>query len=297
MSCAGLNKSVLFVALVACRPDVPHPVAPPANARSAPADVPVIDELAYYDALVARRPDVLSSDCYRALVLKPKYRERLLAGETFDAIRDATYTSEQRAFDTQWTRALQSAESAYCADHGDPGGCVAICKQACDACAPAVERAARDTVGFWPSGYPLCDFVGYQVGPRARPTGKILDWKVFFEIKDEALASFDAETYFRFTRALERAGFHGDSKIFMHVGGVRYQYNGIIIHSQSMDDARIAERVGTETLHDFIAARARGLDLATSKSPDGELDWHHYLCAQGKADIPSEGLAYVRERQ
>lgn len=291
---------IIALACVACRSERQLPIAqatttPPAGRD----DVPVIDELSYFDELVARRPELISSSCYDSLTLKPKYRQRLLAGDSVSAIRERTYTAEQRASDAQWAASLQSAELSYCSQHNNPGGCPWICKTACDVCPSSMSSTTpSDAVNVWPSGYPLCDFVGYQVGPRAEEaydhTGKIRDWKVFFELKDEALASVDAATYLRFTRELEHAGFHGDSKIMMGSGRVRYQYNDIIVHAQTPDDARIAERIGLQVFGTALAARARGLDLASTKSSDGLLDWHHYLCAEGKAGIPPEGLAFVQ---
>ena len=285
--------AILAFAL-ACRAD-----APPATIAPRDDGLPVIDELAYYDALAARRPDVLASDeCYDALALKPKYRSRVLAGERVAAIRAQTYTPAQRAFDARWAAALQAAELAYCGDHGNPGGCVAICRAPCGACPPSMTTThERDAVTAWPSGYPLCSFVGYQIGPSSRAHGKIRDWKVFFEFRDDALPSIDAAAYARFTGELANAGFHGDSKIFVGGGGrVRYQYNDVIVHAASPDDARIAERVGARVFAGALALRARGLDLASDASADGVLDWHHYLCLEGKAGIPPEGLAFVRRR-
>jgi hypothetical protein len=291
-----MRRAALCVFVFACGKPVTQPVvttAPPADV------VPVIDELAYYDALSARRPDLLASECYDALAVKPKYRDALLRrGDSVAAIRARTYDAESRAHDAKWTAAFQASELAYCAEHGGPLGCAMICKEPCDVCAsapPALE--AHGAPPFAPSGYSICNFVGYQVGPLHRATGKIRDYKVFFEIDDAHIDALTPEAYLAFTAELAKADFHGDSKISMGPGRVRYQYNDIIVHSRSPEDAAIAERVGLRVFAGIVASRARGLDLEAPKAPGGVLDWHHYLCAEGKAGIPAEGLAYVRGKR
>ena len=255
---------------------------------------PIIDELAYFDELTAKRPDVIATDCYDALTLKPKYRDALLREhDGVAAIRARVSTGELRARDAAWVASMQAAELAFCAEHGNTRGCVQACASPCAACpATPLALSARANGDVAPSGYPLCDFVGYQVGEQQRSRGTIRDWKVFFELRDDYTEALTPRLYLDFSEALAREGFHGDSKMFMHSGRVRFSYNGVIVHASSPDDARIAERVGLRVLGPLVVARARGLDLVTTT---GEvLDWHHYLCAHGKEGIPPDGLAFVR---
>jgi hypothetical protein len=285
-------KRLPLLLLCACRTE-PAPVARVSAAPSATVAPPIIDELAYFDELTAKRPDVIANDCYDALTLKPKYRDALLRDhDSVAAIHARASTNELRARDDAWARSMQTAELAFCAEHGNSRGCVQACASPCAACpATPLALSAEATGDVAPSGYSLCDFVGYQVGQQKRARGTIRDWKVFFELRDDYTEVLTPRMYLDFSEALAREGFHGDSKMFMHSGRVRFSYNGVIIHASSPDDARIAERVGLRVLGSLVVARARGLDLMTDA---GELDWHHYLCAHGKDGIPPEGLAFVR---
>ncbi len=277
----------------ACRTE-PAPVhVSVAPSASTATTTPVIDELAYFDELGAKRPDVIANDCYDALTLKPKYRDALLhQHDSVAAIHARASTDDLRRRDAAWIASMQAAELAFCDEHGNTRGCVQACASPCSACPEApLALSARSNGGVAPSGYPLCDFVGYQVGEQQRARGTIRDWKVFFELRDDYTETLTPRMYLDFSEALAREGFHGDSKMFMHVGRVRFSYNGVIVHAASPDDARIAERVGLRVLGSLVVARARGLDLMTDA---GELDWHHYLCAHGKDGIPPEGLAFVR---
>jgi len=305
----GPIRFLLFALLVgnaACRSKPPAPSSTATEAggeSSAGAVVPIIEELAYFAELQAKRPDLLTGPgCYDALVLKPRYRQRLLGGsETFDSIRRDTYSPTEVAADHAWVNSLQEAELAYCRDTGNPGGCGDLCRLPCDACPDAgnVASTSNASVPVWPAGYPLCNFVGYFIGRKRRDrydtTGKIVSYKVFFEFKEDFTKTLTPSAYLEFSRALAEAGYEGDSKISVGDGRVRYQYNDIIVHGHSPANAKLAERIGLAHFGAALAGHARGLDLISAHT-GSELDWHHYLCAEGISGLSDEALAFVRHQ-
>ncbi|HEY6463016.1 MAG TPA: hypothetical protein VIY73_22760, partial [Polyangiaceae bacterium] len=186
--------------------------ASPSDAGS----IPRIDEVAYYQALQSQRPDltVTASSCYDALVLKQTFRSQLLQpGVSLQSIIDANDTTAQAAGDDSWIAAQQQAEVDFC-QASPVAGCSRICTAACGTC-PSGGFAANGASlpPYYPSGYGLCDFVGYEEGPYASIyDASGLDYKVFFEFTDVEAALTPA-LFQQYSSMLAQAGYFGDAKI------------------------------------------------------------------------------------
>jgi hypothetical protein len=266
--------------------------------------VPRIDELGYLSELRRSRPELLTdAECYRSLVLKPRFRPRLLGGtDTYDSIEAAEFSPDARAADLAWLRAHERREVAFC-ETTPVGGCKNICLHDCGACpAEGIPPNAGPRPAVFPSGYPLCGFVGYAEnsgtgGTIFDPSGVVLDWKVFFELKDDFATTLSPERLVAFADRLAAAGFRGDAKIPtdpMLPGQERFQYNDVIIHGHSPDDARIAERVGLAFFGVALAGHGRGLDVGSPPDAHGALDWHHFLCQGDLGVLSDEAMRFVR---
>jgi hypothetical protein len=202
---------------------------------------------------------------WHALVVRPRYRERLASGaDTYETLVAREYTDADRASDASWTRALRVAQQAF---------------------VPTATVA--------PAGYDLRAYVGYRVGPPIpTPAGPVLDYKVFFEF-DDFRASLSPERYAGFVARLDEVGFHGDSKIDLRPGRVRFQYNDLIVHAPSIRMAACAEATGRAYFEDEIAHVGRGVDVRVGGRPT---DWHHFLLSGRYDDLPIEARDFVEYR-
>jgi hypothetical protein len=263
--------------------------------------VPRVNEVTFYSELASKRPDLLAyppdggsgtaSLCYQSMILAPNYRGELLDGGASvlpSAIE--VESSADRAADDSWIAEEQSDELAYCAMHPG-GGCSAICASGgCTACPDAsVGSKTAPLAPYWVSGYGLCAFVGYEVGPDVPIYDEDgLVWLVYFtfESLDEDLTPALMHSY---AEALACSGYQGDFKILTDPAlpqQGRYQYNDIIVHGHSEHDAELAEAIGLNLFvsrgKTLLAATGRGLDVHNVQVGAYEqyLVWAEYLCAE-----------------
>jgi hypothetical protein len=280
-----------------------------AKKTAAADDVPKVDELDYFQKLLARRPALLENEstCYLSSVLKPRYRAALLeGGSDYPAIVAKHYEAKDQAEDRAWIAAHQQAEVELCQRNAGASGCDKICLASCSACPDAGLSGATTgaSLGVYPSGYSLCNFVGYSTssglrgGARYDPSGIIDAWKVFFEFRDDFRTTLTPARYFEFSNRLAAAGFRGDSKIFTNPAAperFRFQYNNLIIHAHSPKDAKLAEKIGLEFFGAALEGRGRGVDVGP---PASTVDWHHFLCAEkgNLSRLSDEARDFVRFR-
>jgi hypothetical protein len=258
-----------------------------------------IDELAYYDALAQRRPDLLTDTkllgtCYQALTLRPSLRARLLGGsETPHQIEVSLADPAEDAADSAWVEAQERAELALCAS-AFGGGCSRLCANpsGCPACPPGgVPNPGPGDGGSPPpfvvSGYPLCAYAGYSEGPL----GPGFDWKLLFELNDYR-NTLSPERFQEFSRQLAMAGYQGDAKTPLFPGWARFQYNTLIVHARTRADAAVAEQVAFRFFGAEILGYGRGTDVSR---PSGGVDWHDFLCQSGAdlSSLPADLQAFI----
>jgi hypothetical protein len=232
---------------------------------------PALDEPAYLAELQAQRPDLVvqhqgsvRDPAWQALVIRPRFRAELLAGNdrTYETIVAREYTDAERASDASWAQSLRDAELAF-----DP-----------------TDRVAR-------GGYDTRAYASYRQGDAARDADGF-DYKAFFELADFH-TSLSAARYAGFAERLGAVGFRGDSKIDLRPGAVRFEYNDVIVHAPSIDLARCAEAVGIAWFGAAIEHIARGVDPPPAGKP---LDWHHFLLTGGFGQLPAAVRDFVQYR-
>jgi hypothetical protein len=258
-----------------------------------PGGVPRIDQITFRKALQKLRPDLAddTKKCAINIVAKRRYRSRILSGgETLGSIIQAEYTDAERQADAEWIDAQQQAERSYCVDSTSPQ-CAAMCSDPCGACdAGPVSPSAPES--FRVGGYKLCQFVGYAAGPL----GHIYDddgltWKVFFEF-GHYVDSLTVDSYVEFSRELAEAGVWADSKIEMAAGLERFQFNDVIVHAHSAQDAIAAEAIGLRLFGSALSGYSRGQDQRVS--PTVSYDWTQLLCNDGYQQLDAASLAFIQ---
>jgi hypothetical protein len=236
-------------------------------------DVEVLDATAWLAALQSHRPELVAQHVgriddpgWQALVIRPQHRAELLGSSaTYATVVEREYDAVERVVDLDWAQQQRDAQRAH---------------------APtATLRAA---------GYPPQAYVGYRVGPEvALRDERGLSYKVFFELEDFR-TSLAPDLYLGFSRALEEAGFVGDSKLSLRPGQLRFQYNNVIVHAPSMAMAECAEATGLAYFSGQLLHVARGVDVWA----DGRgLDWHHFLLTGRFGGLPAEVQAFVQHRE
>lgn len=242
-----------------------------ACALSAVAAAPglVLDATDWLETLRAGRPELVTQHdggiddpAWQALVIRPRYRDELLGSETtYEGLVARDYSAAQRSSDAAWAERLRDA-----------------------------QRSLPATPTLRPAGYPIEAYVGYRVGPKGPLVDPIgVTYKVFFEL-DDFQTALAPDRYVAFSRALEQAGFVGDSKIDLRPGQVRFQYNNVIVHAPSVEMAECAEAIGLAYFGGQVLHVARGVDA------DG-LDWHHFLLTGRFGQLPPQVRAFVHHRE
>jgi hypothetical protein len=229
------------------------------------SSIPRIDELTYWKQLISSG---IRQDLHDGLMLKPQYRAEYLSQRmSVDEIKQRHYLDNQREVDQRWALSHQSA-----------------------------ERAFSESGGVQISGYNINQFVGYRSGAGRFVDSDGICYKVFFDFVD-APRDLTPALYLEFVHALADAGFVGDSKVPMVAGWVRFNYNDIIVHAGSPDNARIAERVGLNLFNSRLAHHGRGLDIMQEKSGERwtqPIDWHHFLAVNTELSrLSPRALSYV----
>jgi hypothetical protein len=162
---------------------------------------------------------------------------------------------------------------------------------------PANPQATAELAkfGFYPGFYNPQFFSSYQVGPAAvpwfKPDGYV--YKVFFEFTNPQ-QDLTPQRYNEFSRRLWVAGFHGDSKIPMLKGWIRFTWNNIIVHAPTTADALIAEQVGLNYFAPLLSSYSRGVDVANSLTGGQTTDWPDFLCTVDPRLLPSTVLQYLK---
>jgi hypothetical protein len=271
------------------------------------------DEVEYWHELDLKRSDLMSdsSTCYSALTLKPQYRNQLLSGyQTPQGLINQNYTDIEKQADLNWIQDQQSGLinkgtellALLAQDGFNVSGLSANDPTNLPFQTAMYSGLKLGVLNYAPAGYPLNGFVGYTVGAGAITDDRGLDYKVFLEFGDSQVDLFP-RIYQDFSEALSNAGFHGDSKTptdplipFQN----RFQYNNVIIHSHSIQDAEIAERVALDIFGTNIVHMSRGVDVL--KKADGTYivpgitqgyDWHHFLCTGKFSLLPTDVRQYV----
>lgn len=229
------------------------------HAACATPTAPTLDQQAYYEQLVSRRPELMvrhgesvRDPAWQALVIRPAYREEILStAATYQSILEREFTADLRTSDAAWASSLRDGQKRH-----------------------------PPTSTLDAAGYPIDVYVGYRIGRRPMPRDADgYTFKAFLELADFQ-GSLTPERYLGFSEALERAGFQGDSKIDLRPGQVRFQYNNVIVHAPSAAMAQCAETVGLAFFAGEIAHIARGVDAAPGPG-ETATDWHHYLLRGG----------------
>jgi len=230
---------------------------------------PPLDQVAWLDTLIARRPTLMmqhvgttSDPAWQALVIRPALRERLVgsATETYQTLVTAEYTEAQKVSDRVWSTAMQAARFP-----------------------PTPTLTWNSNAGD----------VGFRVG-AAGSLGLDQGYapKVFFEFIDFDTA-LTPERVWGFAQRLEQVGFTGASKFTIPAEVLRFQYNNLIVYAPTIALGQCAEATGLEWFAGEIAHIGRGVD--------GELygrsvDWHHFLLGGGFATLPEPFQDYVKYR-
>jgi hypothetical protein len=249
-----------------------------------------VDQLTYLRNLADRRPDLLKDPQigYQAMMLRPAYRAELLStSETPASLVAAHYTQSMRDLDAAWVGSQQAAEQALAAD----------IQRALDNAGVPDRPAVLARFPVKAAAYNIKDYVGYF--PNAG--GKIWDshnlvWLVYFCFHD-AQTGFTPDHFRGYMQALAAAGFHGDAKIPVLPGQVRFQYNNLIVHAHSEVDARLAEKIGLDYFGASLSCTGRGLDVGDPNRTNGEngVVWSTYLLNGGTLDqLPAAAAAYVQ---
>jgi hypothetical protein len=271
------------------------------------------DEVQYWRILDQKRPELLAdpATCYGALTLKSALRSRLLDGtETPQQIINENYSTAEKNLDFAWMQGQQAALVAKGAELLSLLSKAGIDVRGISPSDPSNQlfrRAMAKGINqrifvYAPAGYVPSSFVGYEVGTGNVADERGLDYKVFFEFADYH-TDLTPAVYQKFSQALAKAGFHGDSKTptFSPLPGQnRFQYNNLIVHSHSIADAKIAEWVGFEVFGRTIAHMSRGVDVM--RKVDGSYvipglnqayDWHHFLCSRNFIYLPVDVKEFV----
>jgi hypothetical protein len=232
---------------------------------------PYTDQLAYLKELKEKRPDLFANDCKNNLIVKPKYRESILRGRTeYSKIVNEEYSSELREVDRRWANGFREAAAALKAKIG---------------------KVNRDT-NFYVANYPPEKFVGYHVGRPTDYDNEGLGRKVYLEFKS-VIDDLTPARYLEFSEALRTAGFNGDSKVELAPGVARFQFNNIVIHAGSSEDAEIAEKVSRHYFSGKLASMGRGVDV--KRNGKGS-DWSQFLCSQDTSTLPSSAFRYLTHK-
>ena len=237
----------------------------PTKQSASAVESPHIDELAYWEQL---RRGGARPDLHNGLMLKPEYRSQYLAGHAVPEIKNEHYSSDKQDTDERWISAHQAALKSFRADAGLP---LAV------------------------ANYPIEAFVGYKAGQQVRFFDQDgFCYKVFFDFTDAA-RDLTPELYLQFSRALAAAGFVGDSKIAMTPGFVRFNYNDVIVHTGSPEQAKLATRVGMQVFGSRVAHIARGVDVKQMNTAVRDVqDWHEFLSTHTDLSaLSAQAKAYV----
>lgn len=92
-------------------------------------------------------------------------------------------------------------------------------------------------------------------------------------------------------QALADHGFRGDFKVPVGPGRARFQYNHIIVHAPTPEDAACAEAVIVDLLGQDVARVGRGADADVPTL--GRLSWHDWLLALQGAPLPADVDRFV----
>lgn len=273
------------------------------------ADVPRIDQLAWYAELTAKRKDIVGmttpttgSPCYEGMMIKQKYRAMLLGStELPTPFEQATYTTADKQADETWIASQQATEVSFC-DTYPGGGCHSICTPpdagadagtACAACPGSALGADAGLHSYYVSGYGLCGFVGYKEGPDVDIyDANGLVWLVYFELADVE-AQLTAALLQTYASELAAHGFQGDVKTLTDPRlpqQARYQYNDVIVHGHSEYDGELAEAVGLLLFGPHLTGVGRGLDV------QNEGEWSAYICTEkgNVSALPPAAVAYTK---
>jgi hypothetical protein len=224
---------------------------------------PRIDQIKFFIALSNERPDLIRNDCKNNLIVKSQYRNRVLAGRLdFETLMRSHYSGAQRAADLAWADKFRVA---------------------------AIKLRNETSLPFYVADYPIDKFVGYHVGHKTNYDAEGLGRKIYLEFAS-ATETLSPNVYLKFTLALLRAGFNGDSKVQLAPGVARFQFNNIVIHAGSSTDAKIAERVATKFFKEKLVSIGRGLDIKINQRT---FDWNNFLCAKVRVTLPPSANSYL----
>lgn len=242
-----------------------------AGPSAAQPAVPRVDQAAYARELRAKRPDLWlrrADLCKDNLILKPVYRERVLSGkDDHESILAREYTAEKKELDRRWAERHRAWVAKI--------------------------RREKPALPYEPKSFPEDLHVGYKVGAaKARPDGFVF-YKVYLEFKDFE-KDLSPEGYAGFMKALAEAGYQGGSKIQLRPGVARFKFNNVVLHANSMADARLAEKVGLAHFAGALASTGRGLDIDLDE--EGGLDWSQYLCIGDLTRLPRAALDFAAHK-
>lgn len=271
-----------------------------------------LNQLAYLDELRKFRPDLSENlaSCYQALVLKVELRKRLLTGtETPAQLEEAESRLGEKAPDLdqvlEWMKSHRTASASlgarYLLDLTTNG----VDVSGLSASQPSSSQFQRAIQGFpWgPAAYSPEVYIGYRVGPSG-PVGddRGIDYKVFIDFADP-VRTLTPEVYQEYIQKLAEAGFRGDSKIPSdphRPEQIRFQYNVMIVHSNSREDAIKAEQVTTAFFGKSIIHVSRGVDVLGRSNTKTNIvgmrhraDWHHLLCMGRYSMLPDDLKDFV----
>jgi hypothetical protein len=272
-----------------------------------------VNEIKYWQSIGQKRPELLKNPetCYAALVLKTALRTRLLSGkDSPQVLENEGYTEVLKKNDLDWMkeqRAAIVAKGAECLKKLADDETSILGVSSSDPSNNSFRQLMgkgmdNDLFSYAPAGYSLENFVGYEIGKGNVADEKGLDYKVFFEF-DDYHKVMTAKALQDFAQALGSEDFRGDFKTSTFnalPGQNRFQYNNLIVHGHSIDDAGIAEQAGLKIFAGHITALSHGIDVMKKK--DGTYiipgltqayDWHHFLCTGNFDKLPAEVKAFV----
>ncbi len=257
-----------------------------------------MDQIQYAKDLKSKRPELFKDICKPNLILKSQYRKSVLfEKESNDSIRKKNYTDALKKVDTEWADSHRSFIKEISKVIGDMHYHTKDEKNK--------DNKAVLRVGSY---YDPKEYVGYYIGPASYKSGintlvhpfmniTGIGYKVFFEIQTftEHLTPND---FYNFAKALHEENFRGDLKIPMALGKMRYFFNNIVIHAQSLEDALIAERVGLKFFNQKLASTGRGADVDENLNGKVEgMDWSEFLCNRNVDQLPGDVQNYLFYKQ
>ena len=302
-----------------------------AGVPKANASIPFMNGIDYLNQLKAERPELFTGDpkassCRWDVRVRPAYRDLILVqkqdvkmegsleGTFVYTYLDEPFTLAKQKADFEWASthraAMAFAEQTIASQMSDKGYKVSPYEARFedgdrevyneesipgDPREPARMQLPK-LYDIYPTFYPLADYVSYGMGPRDIVFEKqannaySLVYKIWFEFKDYA-KDLTPEAYLKFSEALHKAGFSGDSKLTLPMGWARYFYINIAVHAPTMKDAKIAESVGLTFFGDKLESYSRGVDYREpNKAP---ISWPTFLCTHDVNTLPGPVLNFV----